>query len=158
MAAVIAPKERLDPGAPNAAPADAILVVDLAFVSTYLTRAAYGFFQLDALSRRQVKWVVYGTFLALLPINTVEVLTFFKPTLWPTSILVNIFYIVVPISVFIAVTRFNLFDIDRLISATAAYTVVSVIVITGAIVILPTASQAATSASTEAHRSKGILR
>jgi NitT/TauT family transport system ATP-binding protein len=28
MAAVIAPKERLDPGAPNAAPADAILVVD----------------------------------------------------------------------------------------------------------------------------------
>jgi len=84
------------------------------------------------------------TFLALVPIYTVEVLTFFKPTLWPLSILVSVSYVVIPISVFIAVTHYNLFDIDRLISATVAYTVVSVIVSTGASIILPTASHAAT--------------
>jgi class 3 adenylate cyclase len=130
-------------GVPPRLYAYAALAVDLTFVTTYLTRAVYGFFYLDPLSRRQVKWVVYGVFLALVPIYTVEVLVFFKPSMWQLSILVYLFFVIVPICVFIAVTHFNLFDIDRVISATAAYTVVSVVAIAGAIIILPPVAQAA---------------
>jgi class 3 adenylate cyclase len=129
-------------GAPPGVLNYAVLAVDLAFITTYLGYAGYGFVNLDPLSRRQVKWVFYGTYLALVPIYTVDVLVLFKPFLWQLSLLVNLFYVIVPISVFIAVTRFKLFDIDRLISATAAYTIVSVAVIAGAIVILPRVSQA----------------
>jgi class 3 adenylate cyclase len=50
---------------------------------------------------------------------------------------------IVPICAFIAIVRFNLFDIDRLIGATAAYTLVSIFVIAGAIAMLPRVSQAA---------------
>jgi len=49
-------------GAPPSLTGYAVLVVNLAFASTYLRLAAYGFFQLDPLSRRQVKWVVYAPF------------------------------------------------------------------------------------------------
>src|SRR5262249_41022771 len=70
-------------------------------------------------------------------------LIFFRPSLWQLSLLVNLFYVIVPTSALVAIARFNLFDIDRLIGATAAYTIVSIAVIAGAIVILPHVSQAA---------------
>jgi class 3 adenylate cyclase len=87
-----------------------------------------------------------GFYLALVPIFATEVLAFVKPSLEPLRELALILYIIIPVCGFIAIVRFNLFDIDRLLGATAAYTIVSVIVIAAAIIMLPRISQAATTA------------
>ena len=105
---------------------------------------SHKFVHADPVTRRQIKWVLYGGYLAVVPIWGVEALVVaFKPTLWPILELVGILNVFIPLSIFIAIVRFNLFDIDRLISATAAYTVVSVILIAAAIMMLPRISQAA---------------
>jgi class 3 adenylate cyclase len=124
----------------------AALSVSLAFFITYLGRGTYRFFHADPVARRQVKWVLFGVYLALVPTLGVELLVFVRPSLWPMFELVRICYVIIPLCVFIAIVRFNLFDIDRLISATAAYTIVSVAVIAGAITMLPRVSQVASSA------------
>jgi class 3 adenylate cyclase len=90
-----------------------------------------------------MKWVLFGFYLAGVPGLSVEILVFVKPPLWPLGELVSIFNLAVPLCIFIAIAHFNLFDIDRLIGATAAYTLVSIVVIAGAIVVLPRVSQAA---------------
>jgi hypothetical protein len=133
-------------GVQPAPQAYAALIVDLAFVITYLGRGAYRFFHADPVARRQVKWVLYGVYLALVPIFAVEVLVFVRPSMWPMGELVRIFYVIIPVCAFVAIVRFKLFDIDRLIGATAAYTIVSIVVIAAAIIVVPRISQAATTA------------
>ncbi|MBV8452665.1 MAG: adenylate/guanylate cyclase domain-containing protein [Deltaproteobacteria bacterium] len=120
------------------------LVVDLAGCITALGYLLHKFVHADPATRRQIKWVLYGAYVAYIPIFGVEVLVIvFKPALWPVDELVQIFFVLIPLCVFIAIVGFNLYDIDRLIGATAAYTLVSIIVIAGAIVLLPRVAQAA---------------
>jgi class 3 adenylate cyclase len=129
------------------APAPAVFVcLDLAFLYAYLGRGTYGFLHADPVVRRQVKWVVLGTYPALVPIFGVEVLAVVKPSLGQLRELSLILYVIIPLCTFIAIVRFNLFDIDRRIGATAAYSIVSIVLIAGAIVMLPRVSQAATTA------------
>jgi len=120
--------------------------LDLAFLIAYLGRGTYRFVHVDPVSRRQIKWVLFGVYLALVPIFAATVLAVVKPSLWPLLELARILYVTIPICIFIAIVRCNLYDIDRLIGATAAYTIVSIVVIAAAIIMLPRVSQAATAA------------
>ena len=120
--------------------------LDLAFLITFLGRGSYRFLHADPVARRQGKWVLFGLYLALVPIFAAEVLALVKPSLGPMRELACILYAVVPLCFFIAIVRFNLFDIDRLMGATAAYTIVCIVVIAAAIVMVPRVSQAATMA------------
>ena len=120
--------------------------LDLAFLITFLGRGSYRFLHADPVARRQGKWVLFGLYLALVPIFAAEVLALVKPSLGPMRELACILYAVIPLCFFIAIVRFNLFDIDRLMGATAAYTIVCIVVIAAAIVMLPRVSQAATMA------------
>jgi class 3 adenylate cyclase len=124
----------------------AALCLDLAFFIVYLGRGTYGFLHADPVARRQIKWVLFGLYLALVPIFATEVLAVVNPSLEPMRELACILYVIVPLCAFIAIVRFNLFDIDRLIGATAAYTIVSIVVIAAAIVMVPRVSQAASTA------------
>ena len=46
----------------------------------------------------------------------------------------------IPIALLISILRFNLFDIDRLISGTAAYTLVGIVLLAGLLLALPPAA------------------
>jgi class 3 adenylate cyclase len=89
------------------------------------------------LGRRQIKWVLFGCYLGLLP----SLLGTLVGTAWPELTWLwfasQAAVIAVPLSILIAVTRSNLFDIDRLISATATYTVLLVGVMVTAFIALP---------------------
>jgi hypothetical protein len=119
------------------------LIFEVTFTTTFLGYSSYRFIHADPVTRRQIKWVLFGFYLAAVPTLGVEALVFVKAPIWPLGELVPIFYVFVPLCIFIAIVRFNLFDIDRLISATAAYTIVSALVIAGAITVLPDIAQAA---------------
>jgi class 3 adenylate cyclase len=113
------------------------LVLDVVFLIAFLVIVTHRFLLADPIGRRQVKWVLYGTYIALVPVLVIEVLVFLRPTVWMLLASVRIFLVFIPLSVFIAIVRFNLFDIDRVISATAAYTIMSVLVIAGALAAVP---------------------
>jgi len=93
--------------------------------------------------RRQIKWVVYCVYLgSLLALGTYAVVGV-APADAPfwAYITVTLASISFPVSVLIAVLRFDLLDIDRLIGATLAYNLLAVIVIGAALLILPLITQ-----------------
>jgi class 3 adenylate cyclase len=55
--------------------------------------------------------------------------------------------ILIPASILISIFRFDLFDIDRLISATASYSILSVLALTGILALVPRLGEAAGTAS-----------
>lgn len=98
------------------------------------------------IGRRQVKWVVYGLYVGSVPVIIADVVGALRTDLWWLSSLSSISLVLIPICIVIAIVGFNLYDIDRIISATATYTVLCVIVLTAALTILPRASSAASHA------------
>lgn len=97
----------------------------------------------DATERAQLRWVLWG-----LSIAVTVLLTSWIPILRPFEAvlqgLVLAAYALVPISIAIAVLRYRLYDIDRIISRTASYGLVTLtvlgiylLVVTSATMLLP---------------------
>jgi class 3 adenylate cyclase len=89
------------------------------------------------LTRRRVKWVVYGLVVGLAPVLATNLIIPVAQRLsWLHDVAV-LFEVLIPICIFIAIVRFHLFDVDRLISATTAYSLVSVVMIATVLTIVP---------------------
>lgn len=86
----------------------------------------------EALVRIQVKWVAYATVLTVGSLGLNTVFTDSLPD-WFSSVLFAILLLAVPVSVTVAITRYQLYEIDRIISRTLSYTVV--VAILGAVYI-----------------------
>ena len=100
----------------------------LLFVATRNYRRA------DALGRRQARWVLLGVYLGLGPSGLGAMTAVAQPELawlWYAS---QSSLIAIPIAIFVAITRSNLLDIDRVISSTASYTILLVILGTAALI------------------------
>ena len=111
-------------------------VFAMLLVATRKYRAA------DRVARRQMKWVVFGFYCTGLPVALAAVLSNLDPRLgwlWLASFWVAP---LVPLSIVISVVRFNLFDIDRLLSATASYNVLAVVLGAGALIVVPRIAEA----------------
>ncbi len=106
----------------------------LAFVATALLELTVSYRRASPAGRRQLKWVLMGFYLGLAPAGAAALLGWLEPGLWWVYQAALATAIAIPIGLFIALVRFNLFDIDRLITATASYSFVSVAVI-GALVL-----------------------
>jgi class 3 adenylate cyclase len=93
--------------------------------------------------RRQIKWVVYcvylGSLIALGTYAVVGVAPVDTP-IW-ADIAVTVASISFPLSVLIAVLRFDLLDIDRLIGATLAYNVLAIVVVGTLLLVFPLITQ-----------------
>jgi hypothetical protein len=93
--------------------------------------------------RRRVKWVLYGGAMGSLPLAVAQLLPLVAPdfdgfrALFAASILG---IVAAPVGVLIAVVRYNLFDVDRLIGATAAYTLATVLLIATVFTVVPALS------------------
>lgn len=76
--------------------------------------------------RRQVRWLLLGCYVGLAPSLAGTVIGAFRPDLASVWFASQAALIAIPLSIFIAATRSNLLDIDRLISGTASYTLLLV--------------------------------
>jgi class 3 adenylate cyclase len=125
-------------------------ILGSAFSAAVLVVAIGNYTLAAPLGRRQVKWVLLGCYLGLLPALVGSVLGALRPDyagLWFAS---QAALIAIPISILIAVTRSGMLDIDRLISGTASYTLLLVVLGAGALVAVPwLADQAAQRAGVE---------
>ena len=100
----------------------------------------------DAVGRRKLRWVLYGVYLGTFPFGLGWLAYLFEPALLPLTLYSLAAALFLPLGFLIAIVRHNLLDIDRLISATASYSVLSVLFVAGALTLVPRASRAASSA------------
>ncbi len=83
----------------------------------------------DAIARRQLRWVLYGAYCAFAPPLLLAILAAVDPRF--TRLLVASFCTVAiaPMAVLISIVRYNLFDIDRLISTTASSSILGIMLL-----------------------------
>lgn len=115
-----------------------MLVLALGFRAKYLSA--------DPVERRQLKWFFYGGYAAILP----PMLAFgwfalLGDNMLP-AVMAQVSFVLLPIAIYIGVTRTNLFDIDRLISMTVSLNVLLFAAIAAALVLAPRIAEAASSA------------
>jgi class 3 adenylate cyclase len=118
----------------------AALVACLVGVLVHDYRAA------DAVGRRKLRWVLYGVYVGTFPFGLGWLAYLFDPALLPLTLYSLAAALLIPVGFLVAIVRHNLLDIDRLISATASYSILSVLVVAGALTLVPRASRAASSA------------
>jgi class 3 adenylate cyclase len=104
-------------------------IVAIALPGLMLVVITHNYRHAMPIGRRRIRWVVYGFYLALLPIAVSSGLAVLYPDLWRLQWLGRSAAVFIPLSILISVLRFNLFDIDRLISATASYSILGTVVL-----------------------------
>ncbi len=93
--------------------------------------------------RRQLRWVLTGAYLAFAPVLAGSAVVALRPVLWWVYEWSLLAMAVFPAAVAIAIMRSNLFDIDRVISASAAFTLLSIALVAGLFTVVPMVSELA---------------
>jgi class 3 adenylate cyclase len=103
----------------------------------------------DPLGRRQIKWVVYGFYVGLLPAALVfAVLSLGVIPEWTGGFLAvpMIAAVAIPLGILVAIAFYQFLDIDRLYSATLSYSVLAILGLAIVLGVMPAASRAASDA------------
>ncbi len=115
----------------------AVFAVNVAFIVAALAVLTRNFRRAGPHGRRQVKWVMLGMYLGTVPVLLADAVGAVVPSLWWLHEPAVIAEILVPLSVVIAIVRSNLFDVDRLITGTAVYSLLSVILLAALLFVVP---------------------
>jgi class 3 adenylate cyclase len=119
----------------------AMTIGDLAFFALLLGIVTHTYRQADLVGRRQLKWVLLGTYFAVaLPVATTAVAAA-NPSSFPVLIISMATLALIPISIVIAIIRYNLFDIDQLINSTASYTLLGMLLAAVILAAVPRAAR-----------------
>ena len=123
----------------------AMTIGDLVFFLLLLAIVTRAYRRADPVGRRQLKWVLLGVYLAVaLPIATTAVAATDLSS-FPVLVISMAALALIPISMLIAIARYNLFDIDRLINSTASYSLLVILLaLVGEALFEPLAGRAAT--------------
>jgi two-component system, sensor histidine kinase len=98
------------------------------------------------IGRRRVKWLLYGAYIAIVPLIVARTLTIADPdAAWYQWVYVATIIGMVgfPLGTLVAIVRYNLFDIDQLITATASYSIVLVALLGLLLALVPAIARAA---------------
>jgi hypothetical protein len=114
-----------------------VTLIGIAALLTLLTR---NFLRAGPLGRRQLKWAVYGLYIGTTPLLIADAIIGFYPAAWWLHESATLFTALIPICLLIAITRFNLFDVDRLISSTATYSILLLVLSAAIPTVTPTLS------------------
>jgi class 3 adenylate cyclase len=122
-------------------PGAAALVV--ALLTTNLTIATRAYQRADPIGRRQLRWFLFGVYCATMPTIVAGALSASDPAfnLWYDASLTAV--AALPLALLISIARFNLFDIDRLISTTASYNVLLTLALGIGVTVVPRTAEAA---------------
>ena len=101
----------------------------------------------DVRERRQLRWIVLGIYLALVPVGLAAVLGGLEPAWRPVYEWSLLALLAMPVCLTLALVRYNLFDIDRLISVTASYSLLVVVALAISIGVAPRVAEAASRAT-----------
>jgi class 3 adenylate cyclase len=134
----------------------AVFVVNVLFIATVLAVITRNFRRASPVGRRQLKWVVLGFYIGTVPVLLTDVVTAFDPTLWWLHEVAAMAEILIPLCVLVAIVRANYFDVDHLITGTAVYSFLSVLLMAAVLTIVPSLARM-TSAATDLDPRTGQL-
>jgi class 3 adenylate cyclase len=97
----------------------------------------------DPVARRQIRLVIIGAYVAVLPVVVANVIAVLEPRLAMVGILGFWAAPLFPVFLLLSISRFNLFDVDRLFSAGASYNILAVVLGAAALVGVPRIAEAA---------------
>jgi class 3 adenylate cyclase len=119
------------------------VALNAAYVVTLIVVLTLDYRSCGPRGRRQLKWVVLGFWIGLVPIFITSLLSLAAPELWWLYEASLVLSVAIPICLFIALVRFDLFDINRLLTTAATYSVVGTVVLASVLLVVPRASAAA---------------
>jgi class 3 adenylate cyclase len=99
----------------------------------------------DPLGRRQIKWVVYGFYVPMLPLGLFfAVLSRGVAPEWVGALfaVATIAAVAVPLGLLVAIAFYQFLDIDRLFSATLSYSILAILSLAVVLGVMPVASRA----------------
>jgi class 3 adenylate cyclase len=108
-----------------------------------LTVATHKYRGADQVARRQMRWVVLGAWVSLLPIGLAQAIAALDARFGGLVFASFWALFLFPFFLVVSVVRFNLFDIDRILSAVASYNILAVLLGAGALVVMPRLAEAA---------------
>lgn len=88
---------------------------------------ARNYIKADKLGRRQLRWVLLGFYLALVPALLVTAIVIALPQQFNLYTLSSVGMPIIPLMFLIAIAKYNLFDIDRMIGGTVSYSILVVL-------------------------------
>lgn len=118
----------------GAAAGGVLLLVYLAVCIAVLTRA---YRRADGVGRRRIKWFLVGVYWAVVPLLLASALAAFDARFAHVLALGAASLALIPIFLVISITRYDLFDVDRVLSASASYTVLLVLLLAAMIAGVP---------------------
>jgi class 3 adenylate cyclase len=119
-----------------------VFIVNAIFIVALLAVLARNYRHASALGRRQLKWVVLGIYAGTAPVLLTDVATTIAPQLWRLHEVAMIAEIFIPLGVLIAIVHADYLDVDRLITGTAVYSVLSVVVLAAVLAGVPQLARA----------------
>lgn len=137
-------------GVPLAGPLGArlLLFVNAAFAIAFLALVARSWIGASAISRRQIKWVLLGCYLGLVPVLGAALFASATGERWWIYEASLVATIAIPVALLIAMLRYDFMDVDRLITASATYTILVALVGAPLPGVVPRISVAAAEATT----------
>src|SRR5262249_45173720 len=118
----------------------------IGFLVAYLAVLTHLYLPAGPLGRRQIKWIVFGSYVAILPQAACVAVYLLNvwPEWWRSFVVVTMIASVAgPLGILAAIAFYQFLDIDRLFSSTLSYSVLAIVAIALVLGVLPTASRAA---------------
>ncbi|MDJ0866278.1 MAG: adenylate/guanylate cyclase domain-containing protein [Myxococcota bacterium] len=126
-----------------------VVVTDLVLFATCLGILTWNAVKADPIGRRRIKWVALGGYLSMLPVvlNLAAPIVLGDPgryeQLLNASLLLGVLF---PLGVLVGILRCRLFDIDRILSTTVAYSALAALFIGAVATVVPRLAQALSAA------------
>src|SRR5262245_13193704 len=114
-----------------------MLLANVVFIPTFLGVITRSYVLSGPLGRRQLRWALYGLYLGLVPLLLADVVTVARPEVWGIHEVAAAMLMAIPAGFLIGITRYNLFDIDHLIAATATYSMLTFAALAGIVLVVP---------------------
>jgi len=123
----------------------ATLAWDAIWVTALLAILSWNYRQATPIGRRRVRWILVGAWIGLLP----TALNSAVGAVWPEfpgfqlgQALAIVAAVVVPLFILLAIVRFNAFDVDRLVTAAASYTLLIAVGLGALLTLVPWLAEA----------------
>ena len=115
----------------------AAFVVNVVFVAAVLWQLGRSYRQTGAIGRRRLRWVVWGMWIGTVPVAVADLAGAVEPAIARWHDVAMMTEVAIPLAILIAIVRANLLDIDRVLSATAAYSTLCVVALAIGLIGIP---------------------